>query len=232
MNISVPHFQDGITSLPQLISNQLRQSIIIGELQPGQALRQEQIADQFQVSRVPVREALKLLESEGLVILLPRRGYFVAALDIEEIKEVFDIRMLLEGHAASIAAENCSDHDIEDLEDILLQLNGAANKSKKSVARWAALNRSFHERINTSSGRKHLCRVASMVRVSVERFVYLDVYNSINFECAEEEHRAILNAIRQRDKKMAGSLAQAHCKNTRDRLLVAIAGNNTLIALR
>ncbi len=223
MSEITPVLRETLVSLPELISDHLRNSIITGELLPGAALRQEQIAEKFQVSRVPVREALKLLESEGLIVLRPRRGYVVSALDLEEIREIFDIRMLLEGHAASLAAISRTEEDIEAVEDILRQLDEIIDFDPEAVARWAALNRAFHERVNLSSGRQHLCRIASTVRASVERYVRADASMAQNFEYAQGEHRDIVEALKAKDSDLAGALTRAHCQNTRDRLLDSIS---------
>src|SRR5581483_6225390 len=82
-------------SLPQAIYLALREAILAGRYQPGEALRQESLAKEFEASRVPVREALNRLEAEGIVILRPRRGFVVASLDVGEIEEIFELRMVL-----------------------------------------------------------------------------------------------------------------------------------------
>src|SRR5258708_16162880 len=98
-------------SVVEFLYAELRSGILKGEYKPGSVLRQEDIAQKFEVSRVPVREALSKLEAEGFLALRPRRGYAVISLNPDEISEIFDLRMIIESHAGQIATKHRSEAD-------------------------------------------------------------------------------------------------------------------------
>ena len=162
-------------SLPDTIYSALREAVLSGVYHPGQALRQEALAKQFQASRVPVREALKRLEAEGLVVLKPRRGFVVTSLDINEIEEVFQLRMVLEEHAAYVATVARTESDVVEVGTLLEALDNTPIDDAKGIAQWASLNRQFHSRLIASSGRQHLGKITKMLRDMVETYVRVEV---------------------------------------------------------
>ena len=109
-------------SLPDIVYDHLREEILSGRIGPGEPIRQEHLAARLGVSRAPVREALKALEGEGLIIFRPRRGYLVTALDPDEIEEIFEIRALLEERGGTLAAKFRTQEDIEAVGDLLEQM--------------------------------------------------------------------------------------------------------------
>src|SRR3954470_4712484 len=146
-----------LQSLSEIAYQQVRDAILRGQLAAGQSLGQEEIAARIGTSRVPLREALQRLEAEGLVMLRPRRGYIVTPLDPEEIKDIFDIRMMLEERAGFLATERATDDDVAELEKLLRAMDGIAISNAKDAVRFAERNRAFHERLYAGSGRTQLC---------------------------------------------------------------------------
>ena len=110
---------DEYKPLRDVVFENLREAIVEGRLKPGQRLMEVQLAEQLGVSRTPVREAIRKLELEGLVVMLPRKGAYVANMSLKDLKDVLEIRASLEGLAASLAAERISDEDIKKLEFII-----------------------------------------------------------------------------------------------------------------
>jgi len=104
--------------LREIVFEYLRQSIVEGKLEPGKRLMEIQMAEQLGVSRTPIREAIRKLELEGLVVMVPRKGAYVADVSIKDVLEVLEVRMVLEGLAASLAAERMSDSEIDELATI------------------------------------------------------------------------------------------------------------------
>jgi DNA-binding GntR family transcriptional regulator len=209
-------------SLPQAIYLALREKILTGGYQLGEALRQESLAKEFEASRVPVREALNRLEAEGLVILRPRRGFVVASLDIAEVAEIFDLRMVLEEHAGGVATKTRTPEDVAEVKKILDVLEVIDIDDPTNIAKWAAYNRMFHSRLFESSRRKHLCNIANTLRDKVERYVRVEVSMTGHLDRAQAEHRKIFKAFADGDAARVSRLSREHCESTADRLIGAL----------
>ena len=112
----VPIRLDNYKPLRELVFESLREAIIQGKLGPGERLMEIQLAEEMGVSRTPVREAIRKLELEGLVVMIPRKGAYVAGLSLKDIADVFEIRRALEGLAAELASERATDEELEQME--------------------------------------------------------------------------------------------------------------------
>jgi DNA-binding GntR family transcriptional regulator len=206
-------------TLPQALYGQLREKILTGALKVGQALRQEELARHFRVSRVPLREALSRLQADGLIEARPHRGFAVTALHPDQIVEVFELRMAIEEHAGCIAARERTPADIAEVEAVLKQMESLNPKSPDYQDRWARLNYDFHSRIIASSGRMRLARIAGNLRSAVEPYVRMELGITGDVEDAEREHRKIFKALRAGDAKGLAQLSRAHVEGTARRLL-------------
>lgn len=209
-------------SLPQAIYLAMREKILTGGYKLGEALRQENLAKEFEASRVPVREALNRLEAEGLVILRPRRGFVVASLDISEIAEIFELRMVLEEHASVVATKHRTSKDVSELKKILDVLETIEIDDPANIAKWSAYNRMFHTRLFESSRRMHVCGITNMLRDKVERYVRVEVSITGHLDRAQLEHRKIFKAFVEGDAERVGRLSREHCESTAGRLLGAL----------
>src|SRR5262249_25779707 len=209
-------------TLPDAVYTRLRDTILAGAIEAGAPLRQEEVAQGLGVSRVPVREALKRLEAEGLVAQRPRRGYVVAALDPEAIEDIFDIRMMLEERAGFLATLRRTRADIDAMERLLRAMDGMSIKNAADVHLFAERNRAFHNRLNETSGRAHLCRVLLVLRNNVERFIRVGALIAGNIEHVQTEHHAIVDAFRRGDAEEVGRLCREHCRHTCERLVARL----------
>lgn len=209
-------------SLPQAIYSALREAILSGKFQSGEALRQEALAKQFDASRVPVREALHRLEAEGLVVLRPRRGFVVASLDLDEIEEIFQLRMLLEEHAGFIATQRRTEKDVAELGKILDVLQSIEVDDPANIPKWALHNRLFHGRLFESSRRRHVCNIATTLRDMVERYVRVEVAMTGHLDRAQAEHRQIFKAFAKGNADLVARLSREHCEHTAERLIRAL----------
>lgn len=209
-------------SLPEAIYLAMREKILTGGYKLGEALRQENLAKEFEASRVPVREALNRLEAEGLVILRPRRGFVVASLDIDEIAEIFELRMVLEEHASTVATKNRTAKDVVEVKQILEALESIEIDNPTNIAKWSAYNRMFHSRLFEASGRKHVYGITNMLRDKVERYVRVQVTMTGRLDRAQAEHRKIFKAFAEGDAERVGRLSREHCAGTASRLLGAL----------
>jgi len=202
-----------------MLYEQLRSYLLVGELKSGQVLRQEELARRFNVSRVPLREALSQLEADGLIEARPRRGYAVTALDSEEIVELFELRMVIEEHAGRIAARSRTPQDIEAVELLVASMEALDPRGPEFSRQWTLLNYEFHHRIIASTRRRRLTRIAGTLRSTTEPYVGMEIDLTGDAEDAAREHRELLAALRAGDADGLAELSRLHVEGTARRLL-------------
>jgi DNA-binding GntR family transcriptional regulator len=188
------------------IADRLRTQIIAGELEPGTRIREERIAEDQGVSRVPVREAIQRLEGEGYLVLTPRRGATVAAPSRERALEVMDVRRALENLAAQRAAAARGGAVAHEL--VTLVQRGLAATARRRHADIPALIDRFHELVAMASGNAELVALLDQLRVRVRWMFEVDLeHRSVG---SWADHEAILDAILAGDEKRAVKLMDAH----------------------
>ena len=210
---------DEYKPLRDVVFENLRGAIVEGKLKPGQRLMEVQLAEQLGVSRTPVREAIRKLELEGLVVMIPRKGAYVANMSLKDVIDVLEIRASLEGLAASLAAERITDEDIKKLESIVEEFNDSINQSDVE----ALLRKD--ECIFKSTNNKKLHQLINSLWEQVYRFrvTYISDYDStVNIV---EEHKMILDAIKRRDSKLAKQYAMQHIQ-TAENFMIETAIND------
>ena len=205
-----------------MVYERLRRGILTGEYPPGHALRQDDLAARLGTSRVPLREAMRRLETEGLLILRPRRGYSVISLEVAEIREIFELRAVVEEHAGQIAAVTRTDEDIARVEAAMATMEKISVAAPRRLDKWLDANAEFHDRLFGSTQRKHLSRITQMLRDLVEPYIRVEVGLTKDVAEAQSEHRAILNALRKSDATRLGKLCRQHCEHTAKRLIEAL----------
>lgn len=200
-----------ITAQGQVL-RELRKLIASGSLQPGQQIVQDTLAATLGVSRVPLREALKVLEGEGQVTYHPHRGYFVANLSVDDLTEVYRIRALLEAEALSHAIPLLSDDDI----DLLQELADHVVESGKSddVSAVSESNRRFHFAMFEASNMPRLVRMIGTLWDATDAYRSVYMANSENVHHMNVEHQEMLGAIRRRDAQQVIALQSTHRENT------------------
>ncbi|MEU6997279.1 GntR family transcriptional regulator [Nonomuraea sp. NPDC046570] len=181
----------------QYVLDQLRRAILTGKLAPGAPIRQDALAEQLGVSRVPLREALKILEGEGQVTYRPRRGYVVAELALEDFLEVYRLRRILEEEAARQALDKITDADVTRLEEAHADVVNAGQAG--DITAMAAANRRFHFTLIDAAGMPRLRRFLSILWDATD--VYRSLYYSeeTNRDRVDHEHHGIIEAVRARD---------------------------------
>jgi len=191
----------------------IRAAIVEGRLQPGERLKEEQLARELGVSRTPVREALLFLEAEGAVVLQPNRGATVRRYTPEEIREAYELRALLEGHAARRAAERITAQALARLAESCARFERLRAGEVEELARE---NHLFHHTILEAAGSE---RLGSMVRGVVELPL---VYKAFFWYSPEQQrrsahhHRLLERALRDRDARRAELVMQEHVFEARD----------------
>ena len=195
------------------------EAIRLGRYLPGERIRETEVADWLSVSRTPVREAFRRLESEGLLVFESWRGAIVADLNRQQISELYAMREVLEGAAAKLAARHIDEAEIELLE-ILLE---RSNKDDASAEELAELNRQFHEAIYASAHNRYLSQTLEQLRNNLALLKGTTYSVPGRRETVAAEHRAILDAISARDPMAAETAARAHinaAQRARLRLLI------------
>ncbi|MDX1995586.1 MAG: GntR family transcriptional regulator [bacterium] len=188
----------------EMIATALRSAILRGKLQSGQALRQDEIAAQFNVSKIPVREALVQLQAEGLVKLNPSRGAVVSSLSLEEVDEIYTIRLALEPMALRRAFPNFTPRDFMQGEHILNKID-----HETDLTRWAELNWEFHEALYRPAKMPHLLRTIHDLHNNVVRFLVHTIDRS-QLDISQRQHRELLALCRAGDIEGACVLLQEH----------------------
>jgi DNA-binding GntR family transcriptional regulator len=200
-------------SASQQISEFLHSAVVQGTIKPGQRLLEESLAKELGVSRTPVREALRRLEADGLVEYIPQRGTVVRQISDEEVSQIYDVRVLIEGHAAKLAAINAHTQDILALEmlcnSFVAVMDSEENQPEKVPILWD-LNNKFHTSIVEISGNIILTRIKKIALQvpGIYRIYYW--YDDKNKESSRQFHLRIINAIKDRDGTKAEELMQQH----------------------
>ncbi len=199
---------DNYKPLRDVVFESLRKAIVEGNLKPGQRLMEVQLAEQLGVSRTPVREAIRKLELEGFVIMLPRKGAYVADMSVKDIIDVLEVRGALEGLAANLAAERMDENEIEELK----KASEALNKAMETEDLDEILKRDveFHQHIFEASGNKKLTQMINSLWEQVYRFRagYMSDQNAM--QGIIEEHEHLIDAIVSGEGEKASKCAKEH----------------------
>lgn len=204
------------------VLRELRREILSGDLAPGSQIMQDEIAERYGVSRVPVRDALRTLEGQGLVTYSPHRGYHVTQIDVDELQQIQDIREIIEGEALREAVGNISAETISAMSADLQAMIRAENDMDWSE--WLAAHRRFHFALFEMSGRKHLLRIlGQMWDVS-------DLYRSYYMKTRlselrdRQEHQLLLNAARDHDLNGMLETMRTHRAGTVESIRSTVSG--------
>jgi DNA-binding GntR family transcriptional regulator len=196
-------------SLTSAVADRLRDQIIRGEFSEGTQIRQDAIAARYHVSRIPVREALRQLDAEGLIAIVPNRGAVVPALSPEDIEELFAIRALLEPEVLKQSIPHLIEEDFSQAEAILRRYVSELNR-EDHVSGWGRLNWEFHSTLYSRSNQARFMAIIRNVNNSGERYTRLQLYLTHGMKRANEEHRQLLKLCRKRDVTAACNLLRQH----------------------
>lgn len=217
---------DSYKPLRELVLEAIREAIINGSLQPRERLMETQLADELGVSRTPVREALRKLELEGFIVMLPRKGAYVSDLSLKDIADVFEIRAALEGLAGALAAERITEEELEAMERMLAEKNEAI--SLNDIDKLVKVDTKFHEALYTASRNERLGNIISNLREQIQRFRLTSLSAPGRKEESLKEHREILEAIQGRDIQLARQLAREHIENAEHVLIDSLKKGSIL----
>jgi DNA-binding GntR family transcriptional regulator len=183
-------------TLVEQIASALKDEILTGSLKGGDQLLEDQLKNEFGISRTPLREAFRVLEKEGLIEILPRKGAFVRRISRQDIEENFPVRAILEGLAARLAYANLSDQDINEMEEILESMKEAAKR--KDFIDYAKHHFSFHEIFINASNNKTLIALLRNLRMHRLWHRYAYHYYREDFKNSLHIHRRILDLFKEK----------------------------------
>ena len=211
---------DEYLPLRDVVFNTLRKAILKGELKPGERLMEIALAERLGVSRTPVREAMRKLELEGLVVMIPRRGAEVAEITRQDLEDVLEVRAALEELAVKDACEHITDEQLQDLKK-------AANEFKRSLegtdlVACAEADIHFHEIIYAATNNKRLVQMLNNLREQMYRYRMENLKDKRTYRTLVEEHDAIRRALKKHDKEKAGAAINVHIENQRRSILASI----------
>lgn len=199
-------------SLRGRVFTKLREDILAGHYKENEELKEIAIGQELGVSRTPVREALRQLELEGLVTMIPNKGAYVTGITSKDIHDIYVIRSYLEGLCARWACEHITEAQIEDLEEVLYLSD--FHRRRSHYDQMVELDNKFHDLIYKASGSKILNHVLSDFHHYVERVRKITLAAPERATKSSQEHAAILDAIKKRDGNLAEALAHEHIINS------------------
>jgi DNA-binding GntR family transcriptional regulator len=199
-----------IESIADLAKGHIQVWIIKEEYQPGQQLKEEEIATRLDISRPPVREAFKMLEAEGLVIRRPRRGVFVTEMTEKDVWEAYTLKAALYEMAMELAMDSIDESQIRELEAVVQRMENCVQAEPVDLLGYQEYHRDFHKQIMVISGHQRLKKIAASIHNQVSRFSYKSLQNKKHLDSSIRYHRQILDAIKGRDSDRACKLMKEH----------------------
>ncbi|WP_114010305.1 GntR family transcriptional regulator [Cohaesibacter intestini] len=206
-----------------IVADELRKRIMSGQLREGEQVRQEAIATELGVSRIPVREALRQLEAEGLITLVSHKGAEVTRLEPSEIAELFEVRIMLESWMFEHAIEHITESHLEAAEKLI-----ASMRNDAMIEEWGALNWQFHETLYTPARKPATMKILRRVHDNIDRYVRLQItLTEDSQERAHREHQAIVDAARNKNAKVAVALLNDHINHVKEQLLANLVSKES-----
>ena len=211
-----------VSTLDQRVYSAIEDKILSGEYKAGEQITENRLSSELGVSRTPVREALMMLELNGLIDLIPNKGAVVRGISVDDLVDIYKIRIRLEGLAASLAAERISDDGIRQLEETV-ELS-EFYISKNDCEKIKELDSTFHSCVYRFSGSRMLEKVLSELHRSIGSYRKRSLENPGRLERSVSEHREILEAIKSKDAEKADKLTALHVNAALQNLLGVING--------
>ncbi len=211
---------DSYQPLREVVCETLRDAIRKGILEPGERLMEVQLAEELGISRTPVREAIRKLEQEGYVIMMPRRGTYVSDVSVRDIKEIFEIRSALESLSTGLAARRIEPEELETLQSLLTEIEGYIEEN--DIDKIVETDIKFHGLLYQVSRNERLVGIVSNLKDQLARFRTLSMSYPGRLRETLEEHRDMVEAIADGDAGGAREAAERHMEHAEETLLKAL----------
>jgi len=211
---------DNHMTLREKIVETVRSAIVNGQIPAGTRVAEPELADRFGISRTPIREAFRQLESEGFIMVIPRKGAVVASLSEKDISDFYDLKTVLEGYAARCAASTLTEKDIQKMETVNRQMQTAA--AKKDLRRALTLHNEFHDIFLKSCGNEKLHSIVQNLVSQFQRFRLILAIRG-KMDGSIKQHEEIIEAFRKQDAALAESLVMKNAQYGKKILLRELA---------
>ena len=212
---------DEYLPLRDVVFNTLRQAILKGELKPGERLIEIQLANKLGVSRTPVREAIRKLELEGLVLMIPRKGAEVAEITRQDMEDVLEVRTALEELAVKDACDHITDAQLSELKKASNEFKKALLEGKDLVT-CADADMHFHDVILSATNNRRLIQMLNNLSEQMYRYRMEYLKDERTHKTLIEEHDAIRRALKKHDKVKAGAAIRVHIDNQKRSILESL----------
>ncbi len=215
---------DAYKPLREVVREALRQAIKDGILKPGERLMEIQLAEELGVSRTPIREAIRKLELDGFVVMIPRRGTYVADISLKDISQEFEIRTALEELASGLGAVRITEEELEYLERMLVEIGDYIEEG--DMDKIVAADVGFHEVLYKASRNNRLAEIIHNLREQLMRFRSISMNQPGRLANTWEEHRQLVEAIASRNASQARKIARLHMENSEQVLIVGMGNKD------
>ena len=211
---------DAYLPLRDLVFITLREAILQGKLEPGERLMEIALANQLGVSRTPIREAIRKLEIEGLVINAPRRGAVVAEITLKDLRDVLEVRRNLENLAVKLACEKANEQDIRELKE--LHRSFISTLKNEDLTEVAQADVKFHDKIYEITDNKRLIQILSNLREQMYRYRFEYIKDELHRRVLVDEHAMIIEGIENKDVDKAKKYMEIHIINQEKTIVAKI----------
>jgi len=200
------------------VYEELKRMAISFEFRPGDRINEVAIARLCGVSRTPLREALNRLTADGFLTFSPNKGFFRKPLEVKEIFDLYELRLQVEEGAARLAVARGTDESLDDIEQFLNA--GAGDLPERTIDDLVALDEGFHERVTRLTGNTEMLRTLQNINGRIQYVRWIDMQGRRDF--TQAEHRAILQALRERDANKCVALMHEHIEHRMDQIIEAV----------
>ncbi|WP_372966613.1 GntR family transcriptional regulator [Marinobacter sp.] len=199
-------------SLYEAVTERLREMVLEGELEPGSRISEKQLCEAFEVSPTPLRQALKVLVSEGLVEMLPNRGARVTEVDVEEVADLFEVMAVLEGLSGTLLATRASDAEIAEIRHLHECMMEKFRKNQRNE--YFQLNQTIHRRLAEIAGNRVLLELETSLTLRITRARYAANMQMGRWEESAKEHECLVEALEKRDAQGLSAAMSLHMRKT------------------
>ena len=212
---------DEYLPLRDVVFKTLRQAILHGELKPGERLMEITLAQRLGVSRTPIREAIRMLELEGLVTMIPRKGAMVAQITEKSLRDVLEVRRALDALSVELACERITEEELNALDAACESVRQAMES--KDVTRIASADVDFHNIIFQAADNERLTAMISNLAEQMYRYRYEYIKDERNYDTIIQEHEAIRDALHKREKSTAADAVKNHIDTQEKSIILKIS---------
>ena len=209
-------------TIAQTVASQIREQILKREIKGGEPLRQESIAKSFGTSIIPVREALRQLEAEGLVELKTHRGAVATELTLDKALEWIHLRRLIETDLIGQAIEKITPDDLQNAREILGRFDNAMDHMRE-IDHWTGYNWEFHAALYAPAGKPETLKTLADLHNKCDRYIRLQLLTGDHIQRAEDEHHELVDICERKDKRAAKSLMHRHIVGVEEDLVAQLA---------